>query len=307
MNINNLTPSNLTWQKVSRMTPEKFYKEFGGKTMILYLPVHSIKTFGGNEFADASKSNKRFMYFNFGQGQEATLVFFTDITPETCKIYDVEFCRNLFFHPHQRKDSNYELIKVIPQLKSLSHKCYHESKGYSPKIFTIDTPHFEEYHSECNLKSFFAPYLEECGKMKTAQEEFMSGLKEVVDKVKGRYVHDLTTLRKNSTWNYICYGGANCEFIAVGYSKAVGIRSTNDHYSVERPWSVATHEMKKKDYWGSQYLGGYKITDKGYQKIDAYITENFKIVTNGEKQEKIFFNNWLKKYVLENNETEKAA
>lgn len=307
--ILHLEDSPLPWQKVGRLTPEKFNDIFGGKMIVICIPCTSISTFAGGVFERDAKAKKfKFGYFQRGK----TIIVISSITKETCEVNDMEFAPQPLYaswnHTHystsQSRYSTSQTSKiktedVIKSIAALRLKIFQERGG--SKLWVINKDGEFNKRGIFGWKDLFKPFYSIINNYFDTYNKVLDEVKEIVSK--GRYIEDVTNLRKGSTWNYAVldrkrYGdGSDVVLSIVGYNKATIVSHAYNAWPVIlHPSSVSTYQFYIRDL--GKGMSGYKITSAVYEKAAKAIDQlqtALDVMNNDFEQ---LYNKWISKFML---------
>lgn len=298
--ILHLEDSPLPWQKVGRLTPEKFNDIFGGKMIVICIPCTSISTFAGGIFErDAKKKKYQTGYFKKGK----TIIVVSSITRETCEVNDMEFAPLPLYaswnHTHYSSMSYDRRIKtehVIESIAALRLKIFQERGG--SKIWVINKDgKFRD--GIFGWKDLFKPFYSIINNYFDTYNKVLDEVEEIVSK--GRYIEDVTKLRRGSTWNYAVLDrkkhNSDVVLSIVGYEKATIVSHAYAAWPVIlHPSSVSTSKFYMSDY--GKGMSGYKITNAVYEKAAKVIDQlqpALDVMNNDFEQ---LYNKWISKFML---------
>lgn len=298
--ILHLEDSPLPWQKVGRLTPEKFNDIFGGKMIVICIPCTSISTFSGGLFEmDAKKKKYQTGYFKKGK----TIIVVSSITKETCEVNDMEFAPLPLYaswnHTHYSSMSYDRKIKtehVIESIAALRLKIFQERGGSKLWVINKDGKFRDGIFG---WKDLFKPFYSIINNYFDTYNKVLDEVEEIVSK--GRYIEDVTKLRRGSTWNYAVLNRKkhNSDVILsiVGYEKATIVSHAYAAWPVIlHPSSVSTSKFYMFD--AGKGMSGYKITNAMYEKAAKVIGQlqpALDVMNNDFEQ---LYNKWISKFML---------
>lgn len=297
--ILHLEDSPLPWQKVGRLTPEKFNDIFGGKMIVICIPCTSISTFAGGVFEmDAKKKKYQTGYFKKGK----TIIVVSSITKETCEVNDMEFAPLSLYaswgHTHY-SGANYDRrIKtehVIESIAALRLKIFQERGG--SKLWVINKDG-KFKNGIFGWKDLFKPFYSIINNYFDTYDKILDEVAEIAKK--GRYIEDVTKLRRGSTWNYAVFNqkyNSDIVLSIVGYEKATIVSHAYAAWPVIlHPSSVSTSKFYMFD--AGKGMSGYKITNAMYEKAAKVIDQlqsALDVMNNDFEQ---LYNKWISKFML---------
>ena len=298
--ILHLEDSPLPWQKVGRLTPEKFNDIFGGKMIVICIPCTSISTFAGGVFErDAKKKKYQTGYFKKGK----TIIVVSSITKETCEVNDMEFAPLPLYaswnHTHYSSmgyDRRIKTEHVIESIAALRLKIFQERGG--SKLWVINKDG-KFRNGIFGWKDLFKPFYSIINNYFDTYNKVLDEVEEIVKK--GRYIEDVTKLRKGSTWNYTVFNrkkyNSDVVLSIVGYDKATMVSHAYNAWPVIlHPSSVSTSKFYMADY--GKGMSGYKITNAMYEKAAKVIDQlqpALDVMNNDFEQ---LYNKWISKFML---------
>ena len=298
--ILHLEDSPLPWQKVGRLTPEKFNDIFGGKMIIICIPCTSISTFAGGVFEmDAKKKKYQTGYFKKGK----TIIVISSITKETCEVNDMEFAPLPLYaswnHTHYSSMSYDRRIKtehVIESIAALRLKIFQERGGSKLWVINKDGKFRDGIFG---WKDLFKPFYSIINNYFDTYNKVLDEVEEIVSK--GRYIEDVTKLRRGSTWNYAVLNrkkhNSDVVLSIVGYEKATIVSHAYAAWPVIlHPSSVSTSKFYMFD--AGKGMSGYKITNAVYEKVAKIIDQlqpALDVMNNDFEQ---LYNKWISKFML---------
>ena len=298
--ILHLEDSPLPWQKVGRLTPEKFNDIFGGKMIVICIPCTSISTFAGGVFEKDAKKKDTFGYFKNGK----TIIVVSSITKETCEVNDMQFAPQPLYaswdHTHYSTPQNRKIKTedVIKSIAALRLKIFQERGG--SKLWVINKAgEFGSKRGIFGWEDLFKPFYSIINNYFDTYNKVLDEVKEIVKK--GRYIEDVTKLRKGSTWNYAVLdskGYVNDIVLSiVGYDKATMVSHAYKAWPVIlHPSSVSTSKFYNFD--AGKGMSGYKITNAMYEKAAKVIDQlqpALDVMNNDFEQ---LYNKWISKFML---------
>lgn len=298
--ILHLEDSPLPWQKVGRLTPEKFNDIFGGKMIVICIPCTSISTFAGGVFEKDAKKKDTFGYFKNGK----TIIVVSSITKETCEVNDMQFAPQPLYaswdHTHYSTPQNRKIKTedVIKSIAALRLKIFQERGG--SKLWVINKVGEFGYKSGIfGWKDLFKPFYSIINNYFDTYNKVLDEVEEIVKK--GRYIEDVTKLRKGSTWNYAVLNrrgyGSDVVFSIIGYNKATMISHAYHAWPVIlHPYTVSTSEFYMSDY--GKGMSGYKITDAVYEKAAKAIDQLQTALDTMNNDFEQLYNKWISKFML---------
>ena len=298
--ILHLEDSPLPWQKVGRLTPEKFNDIFGGKMIVICIPCTSISTFAGGVFEmDAKKKKYQTGYFKKGK----TIIVVSSITKETCEVNDMEFAPLPLYaswnHTHYSSMSYDRRIKtehVIESIAALRLKIFQERGGSKLWVINKDGKFRDGIFG---WKDLFKPFYSIINNYFGTYNKVLDEVEEIVSK--GRYIEDVTKLRRGSTWNYAVLNrkkhNSDVVLSIVGYEKATIVSHAYAAWPVIlHPSSVSTSKFYMFD--AGKGMSGYKITNAMYEKAAKVIDQlqpALDVMNNDFEQ---LYNKWISKFML---------
>ena len=298
--ILHLEDSPLPWQKVGRLTPEKFNDIFGGKIIVICIPCTSISTFAGGVFEmDAKKKKYQTGYFKKGK----TIIVVSSITKETCEVNDMEFAPLPLYaswnHTHYSSMSYDRKIKtehVIESIAALRLKIFQERGGSKLWVINKDGKFKDGIFG---WKDLFKPFYSIINNYFDTYNKVLDEVEEIVSK--GRYIEDVTKLRRGSTWNYAVLNrkkhNSDVVLSIVGYEKATIVSHAYAAWPVIlHPSSVSTSKFYMFD--AGKGMSGYKITNAMYEKAAKVIDQlqpALDVMNNDFEQ---LYNKWISKFML---------
>ena len=298
--ILHLEDSPLPWQKVGRLTPEKFNDIFGGKMIVICIPCTSISTFAGGVFEmDAKKKKYQTGYFKKGK----TIIVVSSITKETCEVNDMEFAPLPLYaswnHTHYSSMSYDRKIKtehVIESIAALRLKIFQERGGSKLWVINKDGKFRDGIFG---WKDLFKPFYSIINNYFDTYNKVLDEVEEIVSK--GRYIEDVTKLRRGSTWNYAVLNrkkhNSDVVLSIVGYEKATMVSHAYAAWPVIlHPSSVSTSKFYMFD--AGKGMSGYKITNAMYEKAAKVIDQlqpALDVMNNDFEQ---LYNKWISKFML---------
>ena len=298
--ILHLEDSPLPWQKVGRLTPEKFNDIFGGKMIVICIPCTSISTFAGGVFEmDAKKKKYQTGYFKKGK----TIIVVSSITKETCEVNDMEFAPLPLYaswnHTHYSSMSYDRKIKtehVIESIAALRLKIFQERGGSKLWVINKDGKFRDGIFG---WKDLFKPFYSIINNYFDTYNKVLDEVEEIVSK--GRYIEDVTKLRRGSTWNYAVLNrkkhNSDVVLSIVGYEKATIVSHAYAAWPVIlHPSSVSTSKFYMFD--AGKGMSGYKITNAMYEKAAKVIDQlqpALDVMNNDFEQ---LYNKWISKFML---------
>ena len=298
--ILHLEDSPLPWQKVGRLTPEKFNDIFGGKMIVICIPCTSISTFAGGVFEmDAKKKKYQTGYFKKGK----TIIVVSSITKETCEVNDMEFAPLPLYaswnHTHYSSMSYDRRIKtehVIESIAALRLKIFQERGGSKLWVINKDGKFRDGIFG---WKDLFKPFYSIINNYFDTYNKVLDEVEEIVSK--GRYIEDVTKLRRGSTWNYTVLNrkkyNSDVVLSIVGYEKATIVSHAYAAWPVIlHPSSVSTSKFYMFD--AGKGMSGYKITNAMYEKAAKVIDQlqpALDVMNNDFEQ---LYNKWISKFML---------
>ena len=298
--ILHLEDSPLPWQKVGRLTPEKFNDIFGGKMIVICIPCTSISTFAGGIFErDAKKKKYQTGYFKKGK----TIIVVSSITKETCEVNDMEFAPLPLYaswnHTHYSSMSYDRKIKtehVIESIAALRLKIFQERGGSKLWVINKDGKFRDGIFG---WKDLFKPFYSIINNYFDTYNKVLDEVEEIVSK--GRYIEDVTKLRRGSTWNYTVLNrkkhNSDVVLSIVGYEKATIVSHAYAAWPVIlHPSSVSTSKFYMFD--AGKGMSGYKITNAMYEKAAKVIDQlqpALDVMNNDFEQ---LYNKWISKFML---------
>lgn len=298
--ILHLEDSPLPWQKVGRLTPEKFNDIFGGKMIVICIPCTSISTFAGGVFErDAKKKKYQTGYFKTGK----TIIVVSSITKETCEVNDMSFAPLPLYaswnHTHYSSINYDKKIKtehVIESIAALRLKIFQERGG--SKLWVINKDG-KFTNGRFGWKDLFKPFYNIINNYFDTYNKVLDEVEEIVSK--GRYIEDVTKLRRGSTWNYTVLDrkkhNSDVVLSIIGYDKATMVSHAYNAWPVIlHPSSVSTSKFYMSDY--GKGMSGYKITNAMYEKAAKVIGQlqpALDVMNNDFEQ---LYNKWISKFML---------
>lgn len=298
--ILHLEDSPLPWQKVGRLTPEKFNDIFGGKMIVICIPCTSISTFAGGVFErDAKKKKYQTGYFKKGK----TIIVVSSITKETCEVNDMEFAPLPLYaswnHTHYSSMSYDRKIKtehVIESIAALRLKIFQERGGSKLWVINKDGKFRDGIFG---WKDLFKPFYSIINNYFDTYNKVLDEVEEIVKK--GRYIEDVNKLRKGSTWNYAVFNrkkyNSDVVLSIIGYDKATMVSHAYAAWPVIlHPSSVSTYQFYIRDL--GKGMSGYKITNAMYEKAAKVIDQlqpALDVMNNDFEQ---LYNKWISKFML---------
>lgn len=298
--ILHLEDSPLSWQKVGRLTPEKFNDIFGGKLIVICIPCTSISTFAGGVFEKDAKKKDTFGYFNNGK----TIIVVSSITKETCEVNDMKFAplpiyaswgHTHFLTPEIIKIKTEDVIKSIAALRL---KVFQEHGG--SKLWVINkVKEFGTKSSEFGWKDLFKPFYNIVNNYFDTYNKVFDEVEEIVKK--GRAIEDVTKLRKGSTWNYAVLNrkgyNSDVRISIVGYEKATMVSyAYADWPVIIHPHIISTSEFHMVEH--GKGISVYKITDTMYEKAAKAIDKLQPALDTMHSDFTQLYNKWISKFML---------
>lgn len=298
--ILHLEDSPLPWQKVGRLTPEKFNDIFGGKMIVICIPCTSISTFAGGVFEKDAKKKDTFGYFKNGK----TIIVVSSITKETCEVNDMQFAPQPLYaswdHTHYSTPQNRKIKTedVIKSIAALRLKIFQERGG--SKLWVINKVGEFGYKSGIfGWKDLFKPFYSIINNYFDTYNKVFDEVEEIVKK--GRYIEDVTKLRKGSTWNYAILNrkgyNSDVRISIVGYNKATMVSiAYRDWPVILHPYTVSTSEFYMADH--GKGMSAYKITDAMYEKAAKVIDQLQPALDTMNNDFEQLYNKWINKFML---------
>ena len=298
--ILHLEDSPLPYQKIGRLTPEKFNDIFGGKLIVICIPCTSISTFAGGVFEKDAKKKDTFGYFKNGK----TIIVVSSITKETCEVNDMQFAPQPLYaswgHTHYSTPQNRKIKTedVINSIAALRLKVFQERGG--SKLWVISN--VEEFGSKGSIfgwKDLFKPFYNIINNYFDTYSKVFDEVEEIVKK--GRLIEDVTKLRKGSTWNYAVLNrqgyNSDVRISIVGYGKATMVSIANRDWPVIlHPSMVSTSEFYMVEQ--GKGMSVYKITDAMYEKAAKAIDQLQPALDTMNSDFEQLYNKWISKFML---------
>ena len=291
--------SPLPWQKVGRLTPEKFNDIFGGKLIVICVPCTSISSFADGLFEQDAKSTRRKFSSYIKRGKSIIVV--SSITKDTCEVNDIEFAPQELYaswgHMHYSAPQNRKIKTedVIKSIAALRLKIFQERGG--SKLWVINNCKEFGYNSNFGWEELFKPFRSIINNYFDAYNKVFSEVESLVKK--GDYIQDVTKLDDDSTWNYAVLNNrydSDMKVSIVGYKKATIISHAYMNWPVIlHPNIVSTSEFYMPNGKG---MSGYKITDTMYDDATKIIDKLQIALDTMNNDFENLYNKWISKFML---------
>lgn len=293
--------SSIDCKKISRLTPEKFYKCFKDQSVIIYVPASGIYNIA--QFKDDVKQKRLHLHFTDG-----SIIFVTDISESKCSAYIAEITRSPSIKTTTQKsdfwNKNYEKEYldtniILDVFRSLGLAFLNKSHRH-PKVFVVNSPSFKYEDGDFNAKTFFGELYNTIAKRKVARDKLINDLKSFINDSKFKYYKDVHDLRKGSTWNYIVFNTNYGPVSLVGYDKAVFL---SNNWELTYPRYVSCGDFKDPRNFGDYMMYPneiecWKFHASKYDKLKKMIEDGYEASKAVEKKCDEIIKRWIKKFVL---------